>query len=61
MALNENVGFKIPTKRYRKSSICVVRYTVVPHSGLPEWGGASGLYGYKRERNWPDLNPLLSD
>ena len=35
--LDEKVGFKRPTKRYRKEFYFVraVRYSVVPHSGLP--------------------------
>ena len=40
---NEKVGFKIPTTRYRKNSILCGRYKVVLQTGLPVWGGASGL------------------
>ena len=60
--LNEKVGFKRHTTCYQNA----VRYTVVLHSGLPVWGGASGL-GVARgiQGKGPDLTfdplRLLSD
>ena len=51
--LNEKVGFKIPTTRYRKNSILCGAL----HFGTAKWtSGVRWSFGASRgELNWPDL------